>query len=181
MDQCLFCSIIEGKIPSYKVYEDSLFVAILDINPANPGHTILVPKIHVSSIMELSDQDMARFFIVARAISLAVLEFGAEGVNLIYSMGEAANQRVPHMLLQIIPRTKGDKFHFNVWEPKKFSEDEFKMHQQKLSALLSKSKTMQQVQQAPQMPQPKVQEVKKEKPERKKIYSIEPYRGGYWG
>ena len=176
--QCLFCNIVSGKIPSFKVYEDNLFIAILDINPANSGHMVLLPKRHISSIMEMQPQEYTQFFLVARGLSLALLEFGAEGVNFLYSMGEAAGQRSPHMLLHIIPRNKQDKVRF-VWEPLKLTEDDFKIVQEKLLALVNKN-VGSQVQQVPKQPQPqKVIEQKQEKKE-EKIYVLEPRSGGYW-
>ncbi len=178
MEQCLFCNIVAGKIPSYKVYEDNLFLAILDINPANPGHIVLMPKAHMSSIMEMSEQVLARFSIIARSLSLAVLEFGAEGVNILYSMGEAAGQRSPHMLVHIIPRYKNDKVRF-IWEPQKFTEDQFKEYQQKMVSLIYKNVQKMQQQVQPQQPQPQPQQPREE-PEEKKIYHLEPRRGGYW-
>ncbi len=172
MEQCIFCNIIAGKIPSYKVYEDNLFFAILDINPANPGHIVLMPKNHISSIMEMSEEQMQSFFLVARRLALAVLEFGGQGVNFLYSLGEAAGQRSPHMIMHIIPRYKNDSVRF-VWEPKKFSEEDFKMQQQKISSLVGRNvaASNQQVQKPP---------VVEEKPVEKKIYTLEPFKGGYW-
>jgi diadenosine tetraphosphate (Ap4A) HIT family hydrolase len=102
-------------------------------------------------------------------------------------MGETAGQRAPHALLHLVPRHKGDKFHFNVWEPKKFSEEEFKMQQQKLSALVYKGaqilqqRTQQQVTQQSQQPSMQQEKPKEQKPPEKKIYHLEPSRGGYWG
>lgn len=171
--QCLFCAIIGDKIPSYKVYEDNQFVAILDINPSNPGHLMLIPKQHVVSIMELSDTDMAKFFLVARGLSLALLEFGAKGINFLYGMGEAAGQRTPHAFMHIMPRYENDKVSL-VWEPKKFSEEDFKNQQQKIAQIIySQKKQIQQPQtqqyqqqpqqyqqpQQPQQPQQQTQQV----------------------
>jgi len=177
MEQCLFCNIIAGKIPSYKVYEDDVFLAILDINPANPGHVVLMPKAHIISIMDMPNALLAKFFSISRVLALAVLEFGAEGVNFLYSMGEAAGQRSPHMLMHIIPRYKDDKVKF-IWEPKKFSEDEFKSQQQKMSSLIYRD--MQQHQQTTQPVQPQPRQQKEEEPNEKKIYHLEPFTGGYW-
>ena len=173
--QCLFCNIVSGKIPSFKVFEDNLFIAILDINPANSGHIVLLPKRHISSIMEMQPQEYSQFFLVARALSLALLEFGAEGVNFLYSMGEAAGQRSPHMLLHIIPRHKEDKVRF-IWEPLKLTQDDFKLVQEKLISLINKN--VSQVQQVSQQPQKVVGEKQEKKEE--KIYVLEPRSGGYW-
>ena len=61
MDDCLFCKIIAGDIPCYKVYEDERNIAFLDINPLNKGHTLVIPKVHVSRISELEDDDLVAF------------------------------------------------------------------------------------------------------------------------
>ncbi len=151
--QCLFCAIIGDKIPSYKVYEDNQFVAILDINPSNPGHLMLIPKQHVVSIMELSDTDMAKFFLVARGLSLALLEFGAKGINFLYGMGEAAGQRTPHAFMHIMPRYENDKVSL-VWEPKKFSEEDFKNQQQRIAQIIYSQKKQIQQPQTQQYQQP---------------------------
>lgn len=160
MDQCIFCGIVSGKVPCYKIYEDNEFIAILDINPANPGHLILFPKGHIASIMEMSEQTYSKFFLIARALSFKLLEYGAEGINFLYSMGETAGQRTPHMIIHIIPRYKGDKVRL-IWEPKKFSDEEFKAQQQRILSLIYK----------------KEQQVKEDE---RKIYTIEPRTGGYW-
>ena len=174
MEQCIFCNIIAGKIPGYKVYEDNLFFAILDINPANPGHLVLMPKRHIGSIMEMSNEEAQSFFLVARSLALSLLEFGAEGVNFLYSIGGAAGQRSPHMIMHIIPRYKGDSVRF-IWEPKKFSEEEFKSQQQKLSSIIGRSAVSQKYMKQ----EPKVKVVE-EKPAEKKVYTLEPFKGGYW-
>ncbi len=148
--QCLFCNIINGKIPSYKVYEDNSFIAILDINPANAGHLMLIPKKHMTSIMEMPDVELAKFFSVARGLSLALLEYGAKGINFLYGMGEAAGQRTPHAFMHVIPRYENDKVNL-VWEPQKFSEEDFKNQQQKIYQIINKSK------QQPQQQQPQQQ------------------------
>ncbi|MCD6547259.1 MAG: HIT domain-containing protein [Nanoarchaeota archaeon] len=171
---CLFCGIVQGKIPSFKIYEDDSFLAFLDINPANPGHTVLIPKAHYGSIMEMQEVELSRFFLIARAISLALLEYGAEGVNFLYSMGQAAGQRSPHMLLHIIPRYKDDGL---ILEPprKKATEEELKAQQQKISQFIGKPQAPQKVQQKPV----EQKEIKQEKVE-KKIYELPRRTGGYW-
>lgn len=176
MEQCPFCNIIGGTLPGYKVYEDDSTVAILDINPGTPGHLLLMPKVHIATIKEMNDIQLAKFFLVARALSIALLGIGAQGVNMHYSMGEIAGQRVPHMILHIVPRYKDDKVVF-YYEPKKQSEEDLKQMQQKIFSVISgtpiKTNVFQQ--------QPTVQPVQPAKPEEKKIYTMERHKGGYWG
>ena len=175
MEQCPFCSIIEGKLPGYKVYEDDATIAILDINPGTPGHLLLLPKNHIATIKEMNDMQLAKFFLVARALSVALYGIGALGVNMHYSMGEIAGQRVPHMLLHIVPRYKDDKVVF-YYEPKKQSEEELKQMQQKIFSVISGSPI-----QTPQFSQqPQVQQRPPEKPEERKVYKMERPKGGYW-
>ncbi len=69
MDDCIFCKIASGKIPSAKVYEDDAVLAFLDINPINPGHTLIIPKAHAESVFSASDNDYSALFRAARALS----------------------------------------------------------------------------------------------------------------
>ena len=122
--QCPFCLIAEGKIESKVVFEDNKVMAVLDINPANPGHTILFPKPHFSSNKDLSDEDLNHIFKVANNLANYITEVvNSKGFNLYLANGEVAGQKVPHFVLHIIPRFDEDKINF-VWQPKKFSDEE---------------------------------------------------------
>lgn len=124
MQQCPFCLIAEGKIESKVVYEDDKVMAVLDINPANPGHTILFPKLHFTNNKDLSEEDQDHIFKVANKLASSIVEtVNAKGFNLHLADGEAAGQKVPHFMLHIIPRFDEDKINF-VWQPKKFSDEE---------------------------------------------------------
>jgi len=116
--QCVFCLISEGKIKSNKVYEDSEFLAVLDINPANKGHVLLFPKKHVQSIKDVDEY----IFSLTKIISTA-LKYISEGVNVYIADGFAAGQKINHLSINIIPRYKDDKVSF-FWQSKKVSEDE---------------------------------------------------------
>ena len=193
MDNCIFCGIVSGKVPSYKVFEDEHFIATLDINPANAGHMILIPKKHYKTIMEMPDFEYSRMWIVARVLSLSLMEFGAQGINFLYSMGDKAGQRAPHLILHIIPRMEGDQVNL-VWQPKKFSEDELEKIKQRLSEIVpSKPQSVQQqsTQQAPQptpqpsqqqAPQPTPQPSQQKQPQEpeKEPPKEDPRVGGYW-
>ena len=135
MAECIFCAIASGKIPSFKIYEDKDFFACLDINPATPGHIILFPKRHCKSIMELSLDEMKDMAFLIRGLSLALIEFGAEGVNIFYQMGAAAGQRTEHMIIHIIPRYKDDGVSFN-WNPRKIGEEDMKKIQGQIASLV---------------------------------------------
>ena len=110
---CVFCRIIHGKEPSAKVYEDELVVAFLDINPINPGHTLVVPKRHVEYFDQLSDDEAVRMAIVVRRLAKAIIKaVKAHGYNILSNNGVVAGQRIPHLHIHIIPRFKGDGYRF---------------------------------------------------------------------
>ena len=108
-DDCIFCKIANGEIPSATVYEDSICRVILDVNPANKGHALIIPKEHFDNIYELDDDTAAHVFKVATKISKAykkALDF--DGLNIVQNNGEVAGQTVFHFHMHIIPRIKGD-------------------------------------------------------------------------
>jgi histidine triad (HIT) family protein len=108
-EDCLFCKIVSGKIPSYKVYEDEAVFAFLDINPASEGHTLVAPKKHFSKFTDMNAKDVASLFEVARKITVAVEKTSlAEGSNIGINNGEAAGQEIPHVHVHVIPRRRGD-------------------------------------------------------------------------
>ncbi|MGT2808491.1 HIT family protein [Streptococcus iniae] len=109
MDNCIFCSIVSGDIPSAKVYEDDQVLAFLDITQTTPGHTLLIPKQHVRNILEmnsdLASQTFAQLPKVARAVQKATQ---ALGMNIINNNEEIAGQTVFHAHIHLVPRF-GDK------------------------------------------------------------------------
>lgn len=109
MKECLFCKIIAGDVTSNKVYEDEKTVAFLDINPVNPGHTLVVPKQHSSNIFDIAPEDWAAVTEVARKVSIAIEKgLDADGVNIAMNNREHAGQVIGHPHIHIIPRFKGD-------------------------------------------------------------------------
>jgi histidine triad (HIT) family protein len=109
-EDCIFCSIIKGKIPSAKVYEDENVLAFLDIAPFNQGHTIVVPKEHYNNILDFPDQKINGFFTDLKKIA-GMLKKGlkADGFNILQNNFPAAGQVVNHMHYHIIPRWNTDK------------------------------------------------------------------------
>lgn len=125
--QCVFCKIASGEIPSEIVYSDENVMAILDAQPANPGHVVVFPKQHYSILAQMPDADVARVFALAKYISSATFEAtGAEGTNLIVSSGAAAGQKAPHALIHIIPRFEKDGMETQFWKAKKLDEKQMK-------------------------------------------------------
>lgn len=110
---CIFCKIVAGEIPCSKVYEDTLFVAFLDIRPVHKGHVLVVPKRHFVNIFDTPDTEAEEIYKVARELAKAVTEAtGCDGVNIVQNNNAAAGQEVFHSHLHIIPRFEGDELRF---------------------------------------------------------------------
>jgi histidine triad (HIT) family protein len=110
MTPCPFCRILAGELPSSPVLENDLVVAILDIRPANPGHTLVMTRRHVESFTELSPTEVEQLALCAQRIA-AGLKQGldeCEAVTLSLADGAAAGQDVPHTHLHVVPRRTGD-------------------------------------------------------------------------
>ena len=127
--ECPFCGIVSGKIPSMKIYEDEGILAFLDINPRNPGHTLVVPKKHCGNLFDLSEEDAGEIFMVVRKVAEAVKAgTKADGISISQSNGRAAGQLVPHLHFHIIPRylTEGPIGLEGVLPVKKFDQESMK-------------------------------------------------------
>jgi len=108
---CIFCRIVNGELPSHKIYEDGDFIAILDIAPANVGHAIVIPKGHCENIHELPEGIAEKLFPIAVRLSNAIRDaVSPDGLNILQNNGEYAGQSVNHFHLHLIPRRKGDGF-----------------------------------------------------------------------
>jgi histidine triad (HIT) family protein len=104
---CLFCKIIEGELPSYKVYEDEHTLAFLDINPVSDGHVLLVPKYHEQFVENLPDEHYEKLFSVLKKLVKPIQDaFNSPSSNIIINNGQNAGQIIPHVHVHIIPRPK---------------------------------------------------------------------------
>jgi len=112
MTDCAFCWIFRGELPSSRVLENELVVALLDIHPINTGHTLLIPRRHVCAFTELTALELQQLVLVGQRIAsaLKVSLTHCEGVSLLLADGAAAGQEVPHAHLHVIPRQQGDGF-----------------------------------------------------------------------
>ncbi len=112
MDDCVFCRIVNGIEPASVVYSDNEVLAFVDTTPVNPGHLLVIPKVHAAQLSELDPETGGHMFKVAMRIAEASRRSGikCEGVNLFLADGEAAFQDVFHVHLHVIPRFSGDRF-----------------------------------------------------------------------
>jgi len=116
---CIFCKIIANEIPSYKVYEDEFTLAILDINPVNPGHSLVLPKKHVINIEEADEPTLCRLMAAVKKVGASLKNnLAAPGYNIQVNNDPVAGQLVPHLHVHIMPRTADDGF--KSWPQKKY-------------------------------------------------------------
>jgi len=104
-NNCVFCAIADGEIPSFKVYEDDLVLAYLDINPFSKGHCLVIPKVHTSGLVDTPDETLAA--VIARVKKVAAHLKDAlpcDGFTILQNNGEAAGQTVMHLHFHIVPR-----------------------------------------------------------------------------
>jgi len=106
---CPFCSIASGEAPASIVYEDATVVVFMDLNPANVGHTLVVPREHWENIYDVPEDVLADLFSVVKRVSAAVKKtVGAEGISVLQLNGRAAGQTVMHLHVHVIPRFRED-------------------------------------------------------------------------
>ncbi|MDD4409617.1 MAG: HIT family protein [Candidatus Pacebacteria bacterium] len=128
MENCIFCKIIKGEIPCYKVYENDMVLAFLDINPVNEGHVLVIPKKHHRDIFEIEEEYLCEVVKTAKKISLKMREYGIDGVNIFQANTEAGEQTVFHYHMHVIPRKKDDGINFSremLRHLKKMDPDQF--------------------------------------------------------
>ncbi|WP_256391551.1 HIT family protein [Natronoarchaeum rubrum] len=108
-EDCIFCQIVDGEIPSRSVYEDEDVMAFLDANPLAPGHTLVIPKDHHETLGDLPEDAGAQVFETLHRLAPEIeAAVDADGSNVAFNNGEAAGQEVPHVHGHVIPRFEGD-------------------------------------------------------------------------
>lgn len=113
-NNCIFCAIGVGEIPSFKIYEDELVLAYLDINPFAEGHTLVIPKAHSAGLLDTDDATLAAIISRVKKVAAHIKEaLPCDGFNILQNNGEAAGQTVHHIHFHIIPRRTGDPLTFS--------------------------------------------------------------------
>lgn len=108
-DDCLFCKIVRGEIPSKKVFEDEFTLGFLDIRPISKGHTIIIPKNHYETLGDIKEEDIAHLFeTVKKVAQLLYDKLHIDGYNIVMNNYEAAGQVIFHSHVHVIPRNKRD-------------------------------------------------------------------------
>ncbi|AKM83859.1 MAG: Diadenosine tetraphosphate (Ap4A) hydrolase related HIT family hydrolase, Hit-like protein involved in cell-cycle regulation [Candidatus Campbellbacteria bacterium GW2011_OD1_34_28] len=123
MENCLFCKIINGEIPSLKICENDRAVAFMDISYVNKGHSLVIPKKHSENIFDIEQEDLNTTMEIVRKISKIVKKATkADGVNIHINNGAAAGQVIHHTHIHIIPRFKEDGL--KMWKSNEYKEGE---------------------------------------------------------
>ena len=136
MNDCVFCKIVRGEIPSSKLYEDDSVLVFLDIAPVNKGHALVIPKKHYESIYSVPEEELEWIAVVTKRVALAVKKAtGADGVNVLQANERAAGQEVMHFHVHVIPRFSGDGAGFKC--PKKeYAKGEMQEFQEKIKSAM---------------------------------------------
>ena len=125
-ENCIFCKILNGEIPSAKLYEDEDFAIILDVGPASLGHALILPKEHYGNLFEMPEELISKCMNLAKVWGDKLVKgLNADGLNLVQNNGLAAGQTVFHYHLHLIPRYEGDNVG-GLWTPGTLSEEQKK-------------------------------------------------------
>ena len=123
-DDCIFCKIAAGEIPSKTIYEDEKYREMLDLGPATRGHALILPKNHYANLFELPEEDAKEVICLAKKMATIMKDkLGCDGFNLVQNNGEAAGQTVFHFHMHLIPRYENDGQEIG-WKPGSPSQDE---------------------------------------------------------
>ena len=138
MEGCIFCKIVRGDIPSFKVYEDERVFAFADINPITDGHTLIIPKSHAENLWEISDKNITAIHRASKKIAAAMQAvLGPVGIAVLQLNGKVVNQVVMHYHLHLIPRAaNGPKLKMTEWELIPGDMDKIKTIGEKISAAI---------------------------------------------
>ena len=136
MEDCVFCKIIEGELPSMKIDEDASTLTFMDINPLNSGHCLVATKAHAATIHESDVEDLKATMVAAKRVAAAIQHaLRPDGLNLLQANGGAAFQSVPHFHLHLIPRWNGDGKGFD-WKVVAGNRDQIMKNGERLRELL---------------------------------------------
>ncbi len=107
--ECVFCKIVKGEIPCHKIWEDENFLAFLDIEPAGEGHTLVIPKKHFRTLLDVEKEYSSKFIKFLQKVGKILIEkYKSDGFNIVLNNGKSAGQVVEHVHFHILPRKQGD-------------------------------------------------------------------------
>jgi len=134
MDDCIFCKIVKGEIPSYKIYEDEKVLAFLDIRPLSKGHTLVLPKEHYENILDIPEELYEYISKIVKRVSKVIQDrYSPEGILINQNNGKRAGQEVPHMHIHIKPIYEDTKVLSEMDYRKEFSKEDMLKFQKELT------------------------------------------------
>ncbi|MDY5577826.1 MAG: HIT family protein [Lachnospiraceae bacterium] len=123
-DNCVFCKIASGEIPSYTLYEDEDFKVFLDLSPTSFGHALIIPKEHYRNLFELDDSIASKALVLAKKVATAMKKsLNCDGLNILQNNGEVAGQTMFHFHIHVIPRYKNDNTQI-IFDQKSLTEED---------------------------------------------------------
>ncbi len=125
-EDCIFCKLANGVIPTNSIYEDADFNVILDMSPATKGHALILPKEHADNLYELPEETAAKTFVLAQKLAKSMTKkLGCDGFNIVQNNGRVAGQTVFHFHMHLIPRYENDGQTI-IWNPQEISTEEIR-------------------------------------------------------
>ena len=138
MEDCIFCKIVKGELPCFKVYEDERVLAFEDINPISKGHTLIIPKNHAENLWEISPDDLTAIHLASKKVATAIKKaLNPVGVAALQLNGKGVNQLVMHYHLHLVPRSDDEpELSITAWELKQGDMEAIQATGEKISAAL---------------------------------------------
>ena len=122
-NDCIFCKLANGEIPTRSIYEDEDFHVILDVGPATRGHALILPKEHADNVYQLPEELAGKAFVLAKKLASSMTDrLGCKGFNIVQNNGEVAGQTVFHFHMHLIPRYEDDG-QGTFWQPQHFADE----------------------------------------------------------
>ena len=135
MEECLFCKIVKGELPSSKIYEDEYTLAFLDLFPVNKGHSLVISKEHYKNIFDVPEESLSKISSVMKNVADAVKNgVNADGISIAQSNGKDAGQVISHIHFHVMPRFKNDGL--KLWPQGKYEEGEMDKFKEDISKFL---------------------------------------------
>lgn len=132
---CIFCKIVAGELPSYKIYEDDKTLAFLDIKPVSFGHTLVITKKHYANLEEINEEDLTALALAIKKVGALIKEkLEVPGYNVNENNDPVAGQDIPHIHFHIIPRREADQLHF--WPKIEYARGDLEAITKKLTSAI---------------------------------------------
>ena len=135
MEDCIFCKIVKGEIPSHKIYEDNEFLIFLDVNPKAEGHMLVIPKEHYVNIFDIPEEVLKNLIAITQKLAKKLKQSsGVDGINILHASDKSAQQSVFHFHIHLIPRYENDGL--DMWPKNNYEKSDMEVIQNKFKRML---------------------------------------------